>query len=439
MPEKLFRDPLYDYIAVDKDSWLLKLINCPEVQRLRYINHLGLSHFAYPGATQSRFSHSLGVLHLMRECLGHLKQDFGSFLRRLDEEALLAAALLHDIGHSPLSHATESIFGDHERKAVEIIDSPRSDVNKTLRKRAPTLPSKVSALIAKGSRAPLWQKSLISSQLDMDRLDYLRRDSLFSGAEYGNFDWFRIIHTMQVQEKVIKGKQKDTFVVWPDKTKYAIEEYIFARFYMYQNVYFHHTTRGFEGLVQRVLKRAQDIAKQRKNFASEFLPPIKILLGGKAGKDPAKFSNLTDHMLLAQITMWQTSKDKTLSDLAHRLLFRTGLAWTSIPGTEMENPDKIIAVREYLKKQGKDYNYYLLEDSAKASVYNPYRSVSAREEQSSVTSIMLCDESYDGGLAEISDVQDLKRLKAITAERSSPIMRYYFPKEHERQIKKLLS
>jgi len=441
MPEKLFRDPLYDYIAVDKDSWLLKLINCPEVQRLRYIKHLGLSHFTYPGSTHSRFSHSLGVLHLMRECLGHLKQDFRSFLRRLDQEALLAAALLHDIGHSPLSHATESIFGDHEKRAVEIIESSDSKVNNTLRKRAITLPSRVSELIAKESVAPLWQKSLISSQLDMDRLDYLRRDSLFSGAEYGNFDWFRIIHTMQVQEKVIKGKQKDTFVVWPDKTKYALEEYIFARFYMYQNVYFHHTTRGFEGLVQRVLKRAQRLAKQSKNFASEFLPPIKILLGGKAGKDPAKFRNLTDHMLLAQITMWQNAKDKTLSDLAKRLLARKGISWKEVvSGTPFQMTAKIERVRKYLRRQGKDPNYYFIEDSAKASAYNPYRSVSAREEQSSVTSIILCDESYEGGLAEISDVPDLQqRLRAITAEKSPAILRYYFPKEHETQIKKLLS
>ena len=139
--------------------------------------------------------------------------------------------------------------------------NPDSKVHEILAKRASSLPVKVAALIAKRPRkdipqASLWQKSLISSQLDMDRLDYLRRDSLNSGAEYGNFDWFRIIRTMQLKEKVIKEKQKGIFIVWPDKSKFAIEEYIFSRFYMYQSVYFHHTTRGFEGLLQRILQYA---------------------------------------------------------------------------------------------------------------------------------------------------------------------------------------
>ena len=262
MAQKLFRDPLYDYIAIDKDSWLLKLLNCPEVQRLRYINQLGLSQFTYPGASHSRFSHSLGVLHLMQLCLSYLKQTYSeNHFKLLDEEALLSAALLHDIGHAPFSHATEGIFGNHDERTVEIIFNPDSEVHRALSERAKSLPSKVAALIAKrlptgAKQPPLWQKSLISSQLDMDRLDYLRRDSLCSGAEYGNFDWFRIIHTIQLKEKVIprgqreKG-QKVIYVVWPDKSKFALEEYIFSRFYMYQSVYFHHTTRGFEGLLKK--------------------------------------------------------------------------------------------------------------------------------------------------------------------------------------------
>ncbi len=116
MAQKLFRDPLYDYIAIDKDSWLLKLLNCPEIQRLRYINQLGLSHFTYPGATHSRFSHSLGVLHIMQECLEYLDKDYKNYFNYGDEEALLAAALLHDIGHGPFSHATEDFFGNHDKR-----------------------------------------------------------------------------------------------------------------------------------------------------------------------------------------------------------------------------------------------------------------------------------------------------------------------------------
>ena len=452
MPQKLFRDPLYDYIALDKEkqSWLLDLINCPEVQRLRYINQLGLSPFTYPGASHSRFSHSLGVLCLMKECISHLKQDYPQHLKLLDEEALLAAALLHDIGHSPFSHATEVIFGNHEKRAVDIITNTTSGVYKVLFRRAKTLHLKVAALITKkpirGLPQPqLWQKSLISSQLDMDRLDYLRRDSLCSGAEYGNFDWFRIIHTMQLKEKVIEGKQKDIFIVWPDKSKIALEEYIFSRFYMYQSVYFHHTTRGFEGLLQAILKRAQDIAKQNKSFAKALLPPMKMLLGGKEGKDLTKFQKLTDYVLLAQVTIWQNIKNKTLSDLSTRLLHRKGIGWEPITkkvGFEIAN--KTMRVREYLEEKGLDPNYYFFEDKTRAEAYKPYRGAAEFKDQSSVNSIMLFDPKWskagETGFREITQVPGLGRLRAITeTDDTSSVLRYYFPKEHKGQIKKLLS
>jgi len=353
---------------------------------------------------------------------------------------LLAAALLHDLGHAPLSHGTESIFGDHSERTLEIIVHPDSGAYKILSKHDSNLPSKVSSLIAEKNDAPLWQKSLISSQLDMDRLDYLRRDSLCSGAEYGNFDCFRIIHTMQLEKKVIKGKQEDLFVVWPDKTKYAIEEYIFSRFYMYQSVYFHHTTRGFERLLQVILKRAQNIAKDSRDFRKALLPPMKILLGGKEIKDYQKFQDLTDHVLLAQVTIWQSSKDKILSDLSKCLLLRRGLGWTEIiAGTPFEMTNKIGKVQEYLQKKGKDHQYYFIEDSPGMPPYKPYSSASAGEEQTSVNSIILFDSRWGGtGFLEITEVPGLERLRTITGAQSS-VLRYYFPKEHEQDIKKLLS
>jgi len=442
MAQKLFRDPLYDYIAIDTDKhpWLLDLIDSPEVQRLRYINQLGLSQFTYPGSTHSRFSHSLGVLHLMQQCISHLEQNYYAYLKRLDQEALLAAALLHDIGHSPLSHVTEGVFGNHEKRTVDIITNPDSEINKVLSKRAKMLPSKVCALIAKKSDAPLWQKSLISSQLDLDRIDYLRRDSLCTGAEYGNFDWFRIIHTLQLKEKVIKNKHKGTFVVWPDKSKYAIEEYIYSRFYMYQSVYFHHTTRCFEGLLKIILKRAQDIAKQNKSFAKSLLPQMKIIFSDEENRNLMEFQGCTDYVLLAQVTMWQNDSDKILSDLAGRLLLRKEIGWTEIiAGTPFEMSDKIERVRKYLQNQGKDHNYYFIEDGAEIAPYKPYSSASAGEEQTSVNSIMLFDTRWPTtSFLEITEVPGLKRLGAITGTPSS-ILRYYFPKEHEKAIKKLLS
>jgi len=275
----------------------------------------------------------------------------------------------------------------------------------------------------------------------MDRLDYLRRDSLFSGAEYGRFDWFRIIHTMHLKEKVSEAKQEDTFVVWPDKSKFALEEYVFSRFYMYQSVYFHHTTRGFEGLLQRILERARDLSQQDQNFAKTLLAAIEPFIRPAVSEDLADYGRLTDSLLLAQVAIWQNSTDQVLKDLTDRLLARKGLSWQEIEqkmGFEYEA--EITAVRDYLTKQGCDHKYYFFQDTTQAIAYKPYRPASEVEDQSSVNSIMLYDPSWEKtGFREISDVPGLQRLKAITEDRSPPIMRYYFPKEHDTHIKQLLT
>lgn len=444
MGVKLFRDPVYDYIQIDEQySWLVDLINTPEVQRLRYISQLGLCNFTYPGATHSRFSHSLGVLHLMQLCVNHLEREYQKSFKRLEKEALLAAALLHDIGHSPLSHVTEGFFGDHEDRTVDIILSTNSDINEVLSRRSKSLPTKTVALIAKrpinGTKVHLWQKALISSQLDMDRLDYLRRDSLCSGAEYGNFDWFRIIQTMQLREKTIaESRQKGLYITWPNKSKYALEEYIFARFYMYQSVYFHHTTRGFESLLRKLLLRAQDLVRKKSKLVAEFLKPIKNSLQRKPKL--SGFQKLTDNVILCQIDMWRQSKDIILRDLSERLINRTGLAWAKASGVPFEIGDKLEAIRAYLNRNKLDPRYYFIEDKTRASLYKPYSAASSLEEQSSVTSILLYDPDWRGpetGFREITQVPGLGRLKAITEDQGA-LLRYYFPKEHQTQIRKIL-
>ncbi len=442
MAQKLFRDPVYDYISIDRveHPWLLDLVNCREVQRLRYISQLGLGHLTYPGSTHSRFAHSLGVMHLMKECLAHLKREHAKRFHDLDEEALLAAALLHDLGHSPFSHATESVFGDHERRTVRLILSLDTEVHKVLAGHAAELPARVAALLRKGAEAPLWQKSLLTSQLDLDRLDYLRRDSLCSGAEYGHFDYFRIIHTMMLQEKTIDDAQKGVLVVWPDKSKYAIEEYLFSRFYMYQSVYFHRTTIGFERLLDRILTRGADLARRNKRFAAHLLAPLHIMLTDDPEDDPSRFQGLTDHVVLAQVTLWQDDKDSVLSDLSRRLLCRRGVGWDEVASdTPFKMVSKIEQVRAYLDERGKESKYYFIEDSPKTTAYRPYSSASAGEEQTSVNSILLFDLSWpDTGFCEITEVPGLDRLKAITSNQPA-VLRYYFPKEDQQRIRQILA
>ncbi len=445
MGQKLFRDPLYDYISIDLDkySWLLELVNCPEVQRLRFINHLGLSQVTYPGATHSRFSHALGVLHLMQQCLTYLKTDPVVHFEEGEEDALLAASLLHDIGHGPFSHVTEGFFGDHETKGLEIIQSENSGVNKILSKVNKDLPLKVAALIVtkklpKNAAPPkLWQRSLISSPLDMDRLDYLRRDSLFSGAEYGNFDWYRIIHTMQLKKE---PKSNDVWVVWPNKSKFAIEEYIFSRFYMYQSVYFHHTSRGFECLLKKILECARDTAKEDKKFAESLLPQMQVITNEKTPLED--FHHLTDYIVLSQIAAWQGSKHPTISDLSKRFLTRSGLGWKE-PTEQLrmtkEAAGKIAKICQYLDEKGLDSKCYFFDDETRAALYRPYVPFGI-DELTPVTSIILYDPSYgETRFCEISDARGLERLKAIFKDaEAAATVRYYFPKEHQQQIVKIL-
>jgi HD superfamily phosphohydrolase len=245
---------------------------------------------------------------------------------------------------------------------------------------------------------------------------------------------------MQLQEREMPDEKKEMFIVWPDKSKYALEEYLFSRFYMYQSVYFHHTTRGYEILLRKLLQCAQEVAKDSKTFKKTLLSPMKTLMQSRQNNDPMIFLGLTDDVLLAQIRIWSRHRNKTISDLSKRLLLRKGLVWHELPPNRapMEMHNRIEEIQKLLKSNGLHPSYYFFEDGTKAIPYKPYSPASSSEEQSSVTSIMLYDRSWpETGFYEITDVPGLKRLKAI-AEGQFLAVRYYFPKEHENQIRKLL-
>ncbi|MFW5869817.1 MAG: HD domain-containing protein, partial [Planctomycetota bacterium] len=196
--DKVIRDPVHNYIPVD--SFTRKLLDTPEVQRLRYISQLGVSSFAYPGACHTRLSHAIGTYHLMNAAIRHLEKDpiASKQLNKHCQKTLRAAALLHDIGHAPFSHLLESTFGgNHEDRTCQIIRDTNTQLGALLAGEG--LADDVANLIDKeDSSHPLWMKSLLSSQLDVDRMDYLLRDSHFTGAGYGRFDWFRLVHTMKI-------------------------------------------------------------------------------------------------------------------------------------------------------------------------------------------------------------------------------------------------
>lgn len=428
MSDKVFRDPLYNYIAFDRkrDGWLIDLINCPEVQRLRRIHQLGVSNFTYPGADHTRFAHSLGVTHLMQMVLEHLERVSDAEKIKIARQALLATALLHDVGHGPFSHLFEPCLGiDHEEWSIAVIRDETSSVHQVLKRESAYLPDHVADLIDSDStKHPAWQRALMSSQLDVDRLDYLRRDSLFSGAGYGHFDWHRLLTTVEFYNG-------DTDLVWPVKTALAIEEYIFARYYMYQNVYLHKTTRGFEQLLQAMWRRADTLRKDGKSVNAN---PVLERFWSEEKPDPgvlpvADYLRIEEFTVLEQIQRWTGHADKSLADCARRFLERDGFAMVEPPPPV--NPLKSDDFGEWeselhklLRAKGyTDPEMYCLADRVRGKYRQPYREEKDPENQSAVNTIRVLVEGKPVAIG-----QHLPRLRAVIAPPEDKVL-YYVPKE----------
>ncbi len=426
MADKIFRDALYNYIALDKtqDKWLIKLLNCREVQRLRRIHQLGVSNYTYPGAEHTRLAHSLGVVHLMLIVLNHLGRNDESARVAEARKRLLAAALLHDVGHGPFSHLFEPCLAiDHEDWSIAVIKDEHTEVHKILRTEG--LLSVVGLIQKKSPDVPAWQKALISSELDVDRLDYIRRDSLFTGAGYGHFDFYRLLTSIEFHNE-------GTELIWPEKTAFAIEEYIFARYYMYQNVYLHKTTRGIESILKAMWGRADKIRKAGGHINAvpaleQFWKCEKPVPGFL---EVSHYLNIEEFTVLEQIQRWTQHADRAMADLANRFLYRDGFALIQPPQPSNELDVQDDEWREelgkLLKKQQKfeDLEMYLLIDQVNKKYLQPYREEKAEDNLPGATSIRVL--TADGEPKTIGNY--LPRLKEIIATRKDAL-RYYVPKE----------
>lgn len=429
---KIFRDPLYNYISIDRDrdGWLLEILDCLEMQRLRRIHQLGISYFTYPGADHNRLAHSLGVVHLMQQALEHLgrmNKDTADGARH----ALLACALLHDVGHGPFSHLFEPCLGvKHEYWSKQVILNTESKINRILRRHSFYLPQTVADLIdERNQRHPAWQKALLSSQLDMDRLDYLRRDSLFTGAGYGHFDFYRILNTFELY-----ATSEGSDLIWTEKSKLAIEEYIFARYYMYQNVYFHKTTRCFETILKAMWERAKALRAEGDDVT---LVPVLMEFWNAHNPSVDQYLRIEEFTVMQQIQQWQGHRDKALSDLAGRFLNRIRFAAVEPPsGMGDLAPDYSqweAALQEVVAKAGyQPPQSYCLKDQVDAKYHEPYFPEREGDEQSARNAIRINTASEKP--AEIATI--LPRLKAVTGKAAKSV-RYYFPAELRSEVMRL--
>jgi HD superfamily phosphohydrolase len=371
------------------------------------------------------------VIHLMQEALEHLASACPSAGTEDARVPLLAASLLHDVGHGPFSHVSEVCLGiQHEHWSCRILRDPETQVHQVLRRLSPSLPEAVAALIAKDdTRAPLWQKSLLSSQLDVDRLDYLRRDSLFTGAGYGHFDWFRILHTFTLHGET----DRDRELVWTDKARYAIEEYIFARYYMYRNVYLHKTTRGFERMLEAIWRLARQLRDDGEDV--RLLKPVAEFWDRP---DPSvrHYLAFEEFVLLSQVQAWTEHPHKALSDLARRFLGRQRFTAVEAP-PRAGNPlgdaegEWQRALEELVRGQGYEpVSAYVLRDDLETAISKAYVPEKESDEQQPINAIRLC---LDGAARPVEVSQLLPRLRAVIDEPARQV-RYYVPAELQREV-----
>lgn len=245
----IIRDPLWNNIRVDARA--LRLVDSPTFQRLRHVRQLGWAYLVYPGATHARFEHALGAYHLAGVALQRLEED-GSLAGIDAQERTITrlAALLHDVGHYPFSHALEEIGAPHHEEVARplVTEGAIADI---LREAAPDAPERVLALIRGRSTSPL--QGLISGSLDLDKIEYLKRDGLMCGVPYGEIDVDRLIHALTVAVDPLTGRP---VVAIHEKGLSALESLLFAKYQMYRNVYWHHAVRSATAMYKRLVEHA---------------------------------------------------------------------------------------------------------------------------------------------------------------------------------------
>ncbi len=365
MPEKIIRDPVHDVIALRVDrpmeGLLFRLINSTEFQRLRRIRQLGLASLAYPGADHSRYSHSLGVMETARKILARLADDIS--IDPDTQTLCLAAALLHDLGHGPFSHVFERVSGiDHEAATARVILDPASQVHQLLLAYDRDLPRRLADFMAGQPRRTFYH-DILSSQLDADRMDYLLRDNLMTGSQYGSYDLNWLLHALTVDPATNR-------LAVHHKGTSALEAYLQSRYHMYRNVYFHKVVRSAEGMIRLALQRAKRLAVQdRLPWPGREHAVTKSLLGQSLS--PPEFSMLDDSSMLECLKAWSHGEDAPLAGLCRGLLFRR--LFKVIDLSHLDNPDQWrqmhAAAETVVAQAGGDVAYDLFLDEPSDTPY----------------------------------------------------------------------
>ncbi|MBD8025518.1 HD domain-containing protein [Ureibacillus sp. Re31] len=354
--EKVFKDPVHRYVHV-RDQVIWDLIGTKEFQRLRRIRQLGTTYLVFHGAEHSRFNHSLGVYEIVRR----ITDDVFRGRPEWDEKErllILCAALLHDLGHGPFSHAFENVFQtDHEYFTRQILLG-ETEVNSVLKRVSENFPEMVAQVIEKKYPNEL-VVSLISSQIDADRMDYLQRDAYYTGVSYGHFDMERILRVMRPRNGQVLIKSSGM---------HAVEDYIMSRYQMYLQVYFHPVSRSAEVLLNNILKRVKQLNKDNYPFIVE---PIHFKAFFENNIRLEDYLALDEYILLTYFQYWTKEQDLILSDLCSRFMNRKLFGYVNI--NPEEEPERFGRLKELLEMAGVNTEYYFYHDCTSDLPYDFYR------------------------------------------------------------------
>ncbi len=356
--KKIINDPIYGFITIS-DDLIYDIINHPFFQRLRRIKQLGLTDFVYPGALHTRFHHALGAMHLTQETLDNLRQK-GIDVSSEEYRATLISMLLHDVGHTPFSHALENVLLpgiSHEVLSGVIMRRLNIEFNHAL---------ELAINIFEDRYHRKFFHQLVASQLDIDRLDYLNRDSFFTGVREGNIGSDRIIKLLHVEE--------DELVVL-EKGIYSIENFLSARRLMYWQVYMHKTVVGVENMLIQIIRRAKKLSDENisGNRALNYLLANSVSIEELSGSEQLMndFCFLDDYDLLGAMKIWRDHRDRVLSELCRMLterrLFRVLLSGKRFPEKEIKELGK--NVRQQLDLSEEECEYFFVEGMKSNAAY----------------------------------------------------------------------
>ncbi len=389
---KIINDPVFGFIHIPK-GLLYDIVCHPVFQRLSRIKQLGLSSVVYPGAQHTRLQHSLGAFHLMSEAITSLKAK-GNFIFDSEAEAVQAAILLHDVGHGPFSHVLENtlVAGiSHEEISLMLMERINKDLKGQLN---------LAIQIFKDEYPKRFLHQLVSGQLDMDRLDYLRRDSFYTGVTEGNIGSARIIKMLDV---------KDDHLVVESKGIYSIENFLTSRRLMYWQVYLHKTSVACEKMLISTLLRAKEMASQGMElFAS---PALRFFLYNRIAKEDfynnplclENFIQLDDNDIWTALKVWSNHEDKVLSTLSkgliNRNLFKVEIASTSLSKSQKDKLADQIA--DHLQIPRKDASYFLCTSTIENNMY--------KKEDDSIEILF-----GDGSTKNIADASDMLNISLLS-------------------------